>query len=143
MRDERYKQRISKVDCDIMEYWQTHFDEDILAWLSRQWRKEYESHENNVKSDFEKKEEWYIENSTVKFRRDTPEETSKTIDMTNQTSRNVNFVWQNRSERYENDRRRKQFQQTTTSFKSGRGNFFQQNSENSNTNYKPKKKKWI
>ena len=72
MRDERYKQRISKVDCDIMEYWQAHFDEDILAWLSRQWRKEYESHENNVKSDFEKKEEWYIENSTEEFRHDTP-----------------------------------------------------------------------
>ena len=68
---------------------QTQFDEDIGAELSRQWKKECEK---SVKSDFEKKEEWYIENSTEEFRRDTPEETLKTIDTTNQTSRNVNLV---------------------------------------------------
>ena len=35
----------------------------------------------------------------------------------------------------------KQYQRTTTNFNSGRGNFFQQNSENNNINYKPKKNK--
>ena len=35
----------------------------------------------------------------------------------------------------------KQYHRTTTNFKSGRGNFFQQNPENNNTNYKPKKNK--
>ena len=110
----------------MMEYLQTQFDEDIVAELSRQWKKECELHKNNIKSDFEKKEEWYRENSTEEFRCDTPEETLKTIDMTNQTSRNVNFVRQNRSERYDNDRRQTKYQRTTTNFKSGRGNFFQQ-----------------
>ena len=59
----------------MMEYLQTQFDEDIdiVAEVSRQWKKECESHKNNVKSNFEKKEEWYIENSTEEFRRDTPE----------------------------------------------------------------------
>ena len=46
----------------MMEYLQTQFHEDIVAELSRQWKKECESHENNVKSHFQKKEEWYIEN---------------------------------------------------------------------------------
>ena len=36
---ERYKQQISKRDCDMMAYLQTHFDEDILTKLSRQWEK--------------------------------------------------------------------------------------------------------
>ena len=103
-RTERYKKRISKLDCEMMEYLQTHFDEDIVAEPSWQWKKECESHENNVKSNFEKKEEWHIENSTEEFRRDTSEETLKTIDTTNQTSINVNFVRQHRSERYDNDR---------------------------------------
>ena len=31
---ERYKQRISKLDCGMMEYLQTDFDEDIVAELS-------------------------------------------------------------------------------------------------------------
>ena len=44
-------------------------------------------------------------------------------------------------ERYDNDTRQTQYQRTTTNFKSGRRNFFQQNSENNNTNYKPKKNK--
>ena len=66
-------------------------------------KKECESQKNDVKSDFEKKDEWFIENLTAEFRRDTPEETLKTIDTTNQTSRNVNFVRQNRSERDDND----------------------------------------
>ena len=48
----------------MMEYLQTQFDKNIVVKLSRQWKKECESHENNVKSNFEKKEEWYIENST-------------------------------------------------------------------------------
>ena len=64
-------------------------------------KKEYESHESNAKSNFGKKEEWYTENSTEEFRRDTPEGTLKTIDTTNQTSRNVNFVHKH----YENNRR--------------------------------------
>ena len=84
-RTERYKQRISKLDCDMMEYLQTQFDEDVVAELSRQWKKKCELDENNVKSDFQKKEEWYIENSIEEFSRDTPEETLKTIDTTNQT----------------------------------------------------------
>ena len=46
----------------MMEYLQTQFHEDIVAELSRQWKKECESHKNNVKSHFQKKEEWYIEN---------------------------------------------------------------------------------
>ena len=125
----------------MMEYLQTHFDEDIVAEPSWQWKKECESHENNVKSNFEKKEDWYIENSTEEFRRDTSEETLKTIHTTNQTSTDVNFVWQHRSEHYDNDRRQTQYHRTTTNFKSGRGNFFQQNPENNNTNYKPKKNK--
>ena len=45
--------------------------------------KECELHKNNVKSDFQKKEEWYIENSIEEFRRNTPKETLKTIDTTN------------------------------------------------------------
>ena len=110
----------------MMEYLQTQFDEDIVAELSRQWKKECESHKNNIKSDFEKKEECYRENSTEEFRCDTPEETLKTIDMTNQTSRNVNFVRQNRSERYDSDRRQTKYQRITINFKSGRENFFQQ-----------------
>ena len=61
--------------------------------------------------------------------------------MTNQTSRNVNFVQQNRSECYDNNRRQTQYQQTKTNFKLCRGNLFQQNSKNNNTNYKPKKNK--
>ena len=75
------------------------------------------------------------------FRRDNPKETLKTIDTTNQTSGNVNFVRQNRSECYDNDKKQTQYQRITTNFKSGRGNFFQQNLENNNTNYKPKKNK--
>ena len=67
-------------------------------------KKECESHRNDVKSDFEKKKEWFIENLTEEFRRDTPEKTLRNIDTTNQTSRNVNFVRQNRSECYGNDR---------------------------------------
>ena len=58
--------------------------------LSRNWKKECKYHEKNAKRDFEKKEEWYIENSAEELRRDTPKETLKTIDTTNQTSRNVN-----------------------------------------------------
>ena len=62
-----------------------HFDNDIVTKLFRRWKKEYESNENNAKNDFEKKEEWYRKNSTEEFRRDTPKETLKTIDMTIQT----------------------------------------------------------
>ena len=103
--------------------------------------KECESHRNDVKTDFEKKEEWFIENLTEEFRRDTPEETLKTIDTINQTSRNVNFVRQNRLERYDNDRTQPQYQRTTTNFKSGRGNSFQKDPENNNSNNKPMKNK--
>ena len=63
------------------------------------------------------KEEWYIENSAEEFHRNTPKETLKTIDTTNQTSRNVNFIQQNKLERYGNNRRQTQYQQTTTNFK--------------------------
>ena len=31
---------------------ETHFDEDITAELSQQWKKECESHESNAMSDF-------------------------------------------------------------------------------------------
>ena len=34
--NKRYKQWISKLDCDMMEYLQAHFDEDIVAELLRQ-----------------------------------------------------------------------------------------------------------
>ena len=90
-------------------YLQTHFDEDIAVELSQQWKKECESHESNAKSDFEKKEEWYTENSTEEFRRDTPEETLKANDTPNQTSRYVNFVQRNKS-KHENNRRQAQYQ---------------------------------
>ena len=50
-------------------YLQTQFDEDIVMELSRQWKKECESHESNTKCDFRKKEEWYIENVIEEFRR--------------------------------------------------------------------------
>ena len=105
----------------MTEYLQTYFDEDIVAELLRKWKKKCESHKNNAKSDFEKKEKWYIENSTREFV--VIRETLKTIDTTNQTSRNVNFTQQNKSERYENNRRQTQYQRTTTSFKSSRGIF--------------------
>ena len=105
----------------MTEYLQTYFDEDIVAELLRKWKKKCESHKNNAKSDFEKKERWYIENSTREFV--VIRETLKTIDTTNQTSRNVNFTQQNKSERYENNRRQTQYQRTTTSFKSSRGIF--------------------
>ena len=48
-------------------YLQTQFDEDIVMELSRQWKKECESHESNTKYDFRKKEEWYIENVIEEF----------------------------------------------------------------------------
>ena len=121
---------------------ETHFDEDITAELSQQWKKECESHESNAMSNFWKKEEWYTENSTEEFRRDTPEETLKANDRPNQTSRNVNFVQRNKS-KHENNRRQAQYQWTTANFKSSRRKFFQQNPENSNTNYKQKEVKWI
>ena len=74
----------------MIAYLQIHFGKDIVAELSQQWKKECESHKNNAKSNFEKKEEWYIESSTEKFRQDTPEETLQAIDTTNQILRNVN-----------------------------------------------------
>ena len=74
----------------MMECLPTHFDGGIVADLSRRWKKESESHKNNIKSDFKKKEE---KNSTEEFLGDTPEENLKTIDATNQTSRNINFAW--------------------------------------------------
>ena len=37
-RIERHKQRISKLDCDMIAYLQTYFDEDIVAELSQQWK---------------------------------------------------------------------------------------------------------
>ena len=91
-------------------YLQSHFDEDIAAELSQQWKKECESHESNAKSDFGKKEEWYTENSTEEFCCDTAEETLKANDTANQTSRNVNFVQRNKSNYYENNRRQAQYQ---------------------------------
>ena len=102
-RTEKYTQLILKLDCDMIAYLQTHSDNDIVKELSQKWKNEYESHKNNAKSNFEKKEQWYIENSTEEFRRDTPEETLKPTDTTNQTPRNVNFVQQNKSARYENN----------------------------------------
>ena len=66
----------------MTEYLQTYFDEDIVAELLRKWKKKCESHKNNAKSDFEKKEKWYIENSTREFV--VIRETLKTIDTTNQ-----------------------------------------------------------
>ena len=41
----------------MIAYLQTHCDEDIAAKLSQQWKKECESHKNNAKSEFGKKEE--------------------------------------------------------------------------------------
>ena len=119
---ERYEQRISKLDCDMTAYLQTQFDDDIVTKLSRQWKKEWESQENSTKSNFEEKEEWYIENSTEEFSRGTTKETlikeTLIIDTTNQTSRNVNFIQQNKSEHYEKNIRQTQYQRTATNFKS-------------------------
>ena len=44
----------------MITYVQSHFDKDFVAEFSQQWKKECELHENNAKSNFEKKEEWYI-----------------------------------------------------------------------------------
>ena len=94
----------------MITYLQSHFDKDFVAELSQQWKKECELHENNAKSNSEKKEEWYIKNSTEEFCRGTPKETLKSIDTTNKTSRNVNFIQKIKLESYENNRRQTQYQ---------------------------------
>ena len=48
------------------KYLQSHFDEDVTK-LFQQWKKNCKSHKNNTKSDSEKKQQNYIQNSIEKF----------------------------------------------------------------------------
>lgn len=54
---------------NLIAYLQTYFEEDIVAALLRQRKKECQFHENNAREDFEKEKEWYIENPNFKLSR--------------------------------------------------------------------------
>lgn len=54
---------------NLIAYLQTYFEEDIVAALLRQRKKECQFHENNARKDFEKEKEWYIENPNFKLSR--------------------------------------------------------------------------